>query len=352
MAKRKATPKVSPTKRTKTVPPPSLEELEKVFGPLQEANRALRDLNRPQRIVAPRTTVEELKAMAARLGYDPRALEEAEARYHAELLRLADERHAQAIKQSASVKERLGGAARAWTKGLQAVATVGDTISRFLLDRPLFISHSKGLTLDQSTIAPHNSTVKLHYHFVEPSPRGSSNESVSFLFHWVNPSPNTVTITADGYMVLNGTTRAVVNGFWPITESSRTTSFSLYTTLGVAALWTSPPTSVGGGLEQPVFVEVQTSGVPFVGYQHSAAVTTDVFKGVDVLTGQLAGVPLPPPQPIRVPANAAVALQLFMDIQTDVEGGSVDIDFSRGAFNVMTPGILITSLSSVPVVTV
>src|SRR5262245_8006364 len=116
-----------------TVVPPSTEEMEKIFGSIQEANLALRALNRPQRIVAPLTAVAEFDAIAAKLGLDRRALEAAGARYHAELLRLADERRAQAVKQSASVKERLASAAQAWASGLQAVATVGDQTSRFLL---------------------------------------------------------------------------------------------------------------------------------------------------------------------------------------------------------------------------
>lgn len=334
-AKRRTTEGTLRPVKAKSATPITIDELKRIFGPVREASLALNALNRQQPVEAPRLTPQEVQSLATKSGLHPQAIEEIEIRQQTEIFRIAEQRRMDAIKQSASAKKVLGSQAAAFVNGARAVPAIGNTVTRELLDSPILIWPTTRLNLDQSTIAPYNSIVKFHYHddSGNSDKQVGGSEQVSFFFQWQNRSRYPTAISVDGYLIFNGTTRTVVRGRWDLNKLM--TTLAVYGELEVFGQWTSAPTLLSGDLVQAVGELEETNGMF---YQHSIDVPTNVFRGFDLQ---------PSPNPIPVPGNGTVLLPLTVWINYAIDSGSIDVDFSTDAFEVMTPGVLITNWNPV-----
>jgi hypothetical protein len=299
-------------------------ELKRVFGPLREERLVLLTRNRPRPVVGPGLDGRRVEAFAAKTGLDPKELERLGLRHHEAVLRETRRRHDDAVRTSARADRSLKASAVAWANGQQVVATTGSgPVMRQVIDAPVLIWPTAGLSLDASSIAPENSFLKFHYQ----SSAHSDSQMGSFFFQWTNPSPYDTEISVDGYMIFSGTGSAISNGGWDL--NGRMTILSVYGLLGVYGDWAPGPAFLGGDIAQALGL----FAIPDKGlfYQHTASQTADVFRGYDLRADS-----------IPVVANGQVTIELDAWLQFVATDGSVSADFSSGAFGVTADAVLVT----------
>ncbi len=224
----------------RTVPPLNIAAFKKQVGVIRDSSVALRAFNRRQRVVIPDDTSAAAKALAVKLGYDPRQIEQAESQRVAELKKLTAQWKADSVKKSVSLKKYVKSKASAWLDGANTVATLGGPTTHYLVNEPFKIDADES----EEVISPGNSVAKFHIHDERSYPGDYSLPSnvqvLQFWFQWQNPSNYPTYISAQGIMVAHGTAQAVVNGQWGlggVPETDLTIQCSLDLSRSMANAW-------------------------------------------------------------------------------------------------------------------
>jgi hypothetical protein len=191
----------------RTVPPLNIAAFKKQFSAIRDASVALRGFNRHQKVVIPDDTSAAAKALAVKLGYDPRQIEQAESQRAAKLKKLTAQWKADSMKKSVSLKKYVKSKASAWLDGATTVATLGPT-THYLVNEPFKIDANA--QMGEEVISPGNSVAKFHTH-QEGSPdsvKPFQLQDLQFWFQWQNPSNYPTYISAQAFLVAHGTAGA------------------------------------------------------------------------------------------------------------------------------------------------
>jgi hypothetical protein len=323
-------PKVKASVPKKVISPSKIDidKLTKTYRTIREAQSNLERLNTPRPVVIPGPPEQELKSLAIKMGFDPQKIEQTEADRQKIISRVIEERQAESIKQSASVRKQLNSAAAAVLGGINNVATLGP-VKRYLVNEPLAISPTANLEFEGSTISPGNSLAKFQIHAVDLG-YSSGIATVDYYFRWQNPSNYGTLISADGLLLVNGTARAATIGGWG--TMNHYSELEIFAVLYVSGYWNSYE-SLGSGEAAAAYLDVDTqANSPLSFYQHSLVQTSNVLKFLDV---QASG-------PMAVPPNGVVSLDIRFTIRFLSYSGSIGAVFGPDPFGVMSPGVIVT----------
>jgi hypothetical protein len=308
-----------------------LEKLKKIIASIDDARAALDALNRPHRMASPGLTRREKEEIATKLGLDPKAMGERASKDYAELMRLLRVREVNSAQNSAMVQKTLASQVAAWVDN-NNVATLGGITQRYLINEPDLILPN-GMSLDEAEILPLGSIVK--FRSEEDGQNVGNNASVTFYFTWRNPGSYTL-VSADGYVIMNGLGHASTQGGYYIDAPNPP----------LEALVKAYPEFLAYGFSNTSFnvvgddTEFDESGLQVTAtahaesfYVHSAAVSQTLVEGFDMHIG-----------PFAVPASQEVlfAIRIWVSLSVDGVRGSAYADFSSDAYNITTPGIIVT----------
>jgi hypothetical protein len=268
-------------------------------------------------------------AAAAKCGFDQESFERFQAQREAELVRIHEAAHAEAIKNSGRVSAELISqvdSRRKATKALTSPKPFFETI-----DSPFLIWASPANMLSDSQIEPWKSRAKFGFR----SEADQGFREVSFYYLWQNPSDRFAVVNVDGYLIFNGFIRAHQSGgFFP---GNRTTSISVSGAMSLFEWWNQPPTQPLAQADQSLRLLVlkTNAGQGFGG--DSSTVSQQVFRGCDLRYTLF----LVPPFGVTV---IEVTAQISHSSGQD-GSHNVLVDFESGEFNAMSPFVLIGILT-------
>ena len=322
--------KAKASAREKVVLSPTIdiETFKKMYAPIRDAQLNLAKLNTPRPVVVPGPAEQELKSLAMKMGFDPQTIERTEAERQKAISRVVAERQAESIKQSASVRKQLNGAAAGVLGGINNVATLGP-VKRYLVNEPLAISPTANLEFEGSTKNPGNSVARFQYH-ANDFGYLSGMATVDYYFRWQNPSNYDTLISADGLLLLNGTARVSTIAGWDTTPHA--SYLGIFANLYVNGYWNSFEALGSSGFVQAAGLSVDSQGSDLSFYHHTHVQTSNVLQFLDV---QAKG-------PMAVPANGVVSLDLRLSINFELNWGTIDAIFGPDPFDVMSPGVIVT----------
>lgn len=307
-----------------------LEKLKKVIASIDAARAAHDALNRLHRMASPGLTHRENEEIATKLGLDPKAMGERASKDYAELMRLLKVREVNSAQNSVMAQKTLASQVAGWVDN-NKVATLGGVTQRYLINQPDLI-WPNGMSLDDAEILPLGSIVK--FRSEEDGLNVGNNASVTFYFTWRNPGLYTL-VSADAYVIMNGFGHASTQGGY-VTQAPNPP---------LEALVRAHPEFLAYGFSTPFNAlgddtEFDKSGLQITAnpqvisyYVHSAAVSQTLVEGFDMHIG-----------PFAVPANQEVlfAIRILVTLSVDNVRGSAYADFSSDAYNITTPGIIVT----------
>jgi hypothetical protein len=151
---------------------------------------------------------------ATKNGLEDDKFEAIRARSQAELQRIANERKAAAVAQSAAVMQSFIHAVEGKRKSFDTLIAAAPPVKPAFvtLDSPYQIWATQGIGMPVSNIVPWNSFAKVTL----DSGKTQGYEEVGFDFAWENPSDRYAVINVDGYLVFSGVIEATQSGgFWP-----------------------------------------------------------------------------------------------------------------------------------------
>jgi len=307
-AAREARRKASPLKRADLADDPHL----------RDNRRALEDL---------------LASYAAKSGLDVERFEQLNAKNDGDLRRVAEARKAAAVEQSTSTMNALRQGVADRRKALQYLAnkvTPATSSPNFIvLEEPFAIVPGGGIVLNSSNIEEWSSTAKL---YIGQTQNGSLDEgNLNFAYVWVNPN--------DTYARIDVNTMLALNGFWGIGSVG-----GLFPGYRESDLHINVALEFGGEVTIPVGDQVT--------YQPVVNMSTNTGGWWDVSTywaGNLTGNPyFFQVNNALVSPNEMVLIGLSMFITYGCDDGVVEVDFSSGDFNILSPFVAVSSHSVRP----
>jgi len=243
---------------------------------------------------------------------------------------------AAAVKNSAAAKDVLNAQAAHRLEGLQAVAgralpAAPAALQLQLLNKPFLIWANPPSSLEESEIVPSNSWAKGrmrsdHRHVIV-------GFQISFYYLWTNPRDTYLLADVHAYLTFNGYAFVTADsGFFP--NEQRYAKARVTGSLFILEWWNQPPTSPPGQASQQITaanLSVDTSG-----WDNPGAIGGGrIFRGYDLSYTQL----IAPPGGTVV---FRVLVNVFIETGT---GGSAEVDFASGDFQVGSPAILVQILS-------
>jgi hypothetical protein len=191
-----------------------------------------------------------------------------------------------------------------------------------VLESPILIWPSAGLVLDSSSIEPWNSTAK----FRVQSSDSYGSPALSFWYIWVNRGEKFVLINVAGMLVVNGF--CLVGSDGGTLPGFRVSAVEIDANLALldgtsTAAQTSP-------IQPVVFLSTDTSGW----FASSAIDWQIVFDGTILRFNELI-----------VPPGEVALIEVVLTVNYVSADGHVDVDFSSGEFNVMSPFAAVTVLT-------
>ncbi|MDQ6752281.1 MAG: hypothetical protein M3017_02435 [Actinomycetota bacterium] len=274
-------------------------------------------------------------AALARTGWSGDRFEALLADSRSEAASFVEGQRSAAARRSAQAKE----AARPVVEGRRealkqlTAATTGPagTVEYFALDSPFLIWPTHGMSLDSSQIEPWNSRAQIHLHAGNSGGTElTGHEELNFYFLWENPRAQYAIANVDGFLVLNGFCDALAQG--GILPGTRFSRLQVDTTLRLLEWWNQPPTEPPAEADQTqhaVNLTVDCGG--FGDFTHVEI--ADVFRGYDLQYTSLA-----------VPPQGVVVIEVGIAASYDLEDGSIDVDFSGSAFDVLCPFVQVALL--------
>jgi hypothetical protein len=175
----------------------------------------------PIRISMPRPPADQVRAIAARLGFDVSELERNLTMGRAEMRSVADERIEAAVVASATTSARLDAILHAISEDAMSLstATAAPSSGYFSVDKPSRIFTTGGLELVASDTVSFNSSAKV----IRPLSDAVGVQEVVFSFPYANGSGVDQVITVTGVIGVNGVAGADDGGgFWLISHEHTT----------------------------------------------------------------------------------------------------------------------------------
>jgi hypothetical protein len=319
------------SRKAEPVSPVDVRKFKKLYEPIRAARLDLAQLNRSKTLSPPFPSRREQAVMAAKLGLDANQLQQYSKRENAALTATLRKRRETAVKKGRAVRQSLVDETLS-AANAGAIVFPLQPISRELLDAPFLIWPTPLFPLDASAIISNNSSARVHLDRVispDATPGAAGLEELSFFFRWRNPTSDPMIFSVDGFLVLTGYTEAISIGEYLPTNPTWV-QLSVLPFIDVLSEWTQIPTRLAGDTASALYEVVQGDQGLF--YQHSKAVSTDIFRGFDLKSGQFV-----------IPGNASVILNLGVWVNYAINNfGAVHVDFSTDAFSIMTPGVLVT----------
>lgn len=268
-------------------------------------------------------------AAAAKCGFDQESFERLRAQSDAELLRVHEAAHTEAIKNSGRASAEILSQLASRRKAFETFTSPKPFFET--IDSPFLIWASPTNMLSDSQIEPWKSRAKFGFR----SEADQGFREVSFYYLWQNPSDRFAVVNVDGYLILNGFCRAHQSGgYFP---GNRTTSISIGGAMSLFEWWNQPPTQPLPQNDQSLrlFVLKTNAGQGFGG--DSSTVSQHVFRGCDLRYTLF----LVPPFGVTV---IEVTAQISHSSGQD-GSHNVLVDFESGDFNAISPFVLIATLT-------
>ena len=191
-----------------------------------------------------------------------------------------------------------------------------------VLDSPILIWPTAGLVVDSSSIEPWNSTAK----FRVQSSNSYASPALSFWYIWVNHGEKFALINVAGMLVVNGFCLAGSDG--GVLPGFRVTAVDIDANLALLDGASNVPQT--SPIQNVVFLSTNTGGW----FASSAIDWQTVFDGYILQFSELI-----------VPPGELVLIEVVLTVNYVSADGNVDVDFSSGDFNVMSPFAAVTVLT-------
>jgi hypothetical protein len=288
-------------------------------------NRA-NPLDRPQIQANQRALGSLVASYLTKTGFELDKFEAISQQHQAELRLFLEEQQAEAVKNSAQVTATL----RRSVDGLfEAFHQLAER-PREIVDRPVLIWWTNGITAE-SQVEPGHSLAKFAFEVTDVRDR---YEEMSFYFVWQNPSDQFAVINVDSALVLNGVLHAFSNGdsfFSPeYTVSYLELSANLYL-YELPISFSDPPEPKAADKKKVVFLHSTPEGfIISVG-------------GID--SKHVREIPQVHVGPFLVAPRVTMMFEVTVSMEFAAFNGRVSVDFEKGDFQVMCPGVAITILS-------
>jgi len=292
---------------------------------LTAAHAAGEDWSEPVTIIPDqRDSTALLEAALVGAGLDPARFEAIQRQARADLDRSVAERKAEDARHATPAIDDL---LKGINDRVEAIEHLAEPTGRYLLESPYMIVPSAGLTLLADQIEPKNSSAKFHFH----SEASAGGATVTFYYMWVSPDPAYSVITIHGYLIAKGYCLAgSEGGFWP---GDRRSNLTLEARLNVLEWWNQPPTQPPFQVNQiqPV-ASLHTSTGGFL--DPGAIEAKNVYRAYD-LSHEL----------LVIPPGGVAVLGVTLALGSGTSEGSVDADFATGDYSVISPYVLVATLT-------
>jgi hypothetical protein len=199
-----------------------------------------------------------------------------------------------------------------------------------LIDSPFLIWPTQGVFFDSSHYEPWNSWGKIKL----DSSKKNGGEELSFYFLWTNPSEGYTVINVDAYLILNGFCSVETGGGF--FAGDRTSSLTLSSRLYLLEWWNQPPTSPlmqADQFQNALNLYAESGGTFDFDGDFDAQY---IYRGFDLRYTLF-----------LVPPRETVVFEVALNItySNGDDGGQVHVDFTSGDFEVMSPAVLVATLS-------
>jgi len=283
-------------------------------------------LNRPQVQAAQRALQNLLASYLTRTGFEVEKYDAICEQLQAEQRVFLEEQKAEAVKDSARVNESLR---RSVDRIYQAFNQLLEP-PKELLDTPILIWQTQGIHFPDTQVEPGSSRAKF---VLNPGSDSVGDEELSFYFLWQNPSDRFVVVNVDSSLVLNGVCMARTGGGLFLLGIPFEVSFLR---LGANLFLYEPPFTAP--LEPAAadkrlvenFIAVTRGWPVAIGGIDSNHVRTIAQLHVG---------------PFPVAPHAFTMFEVTVSMEFVTSDGEVTVDFDKGDFQVMCPGVVITILS-------
>jgi len=267
-------------------------------------------------------------------GLDTKKYGALQKHHGAELRRIVDKEHADAIKRASRAKNAIHSTMSGQSEALARLAAKQGffPFPSFSLDKPFLIwaaPHSN--IISDSNIESFKSWAKIRV----DTTQSSGNERLSFYFLWDNPSDFFVVINANTFMSATGHLKAIASGgLSGIDPTSR------YSNLGVSANF-----AAWSWWQQPPF-PTPYENHPFASIQASASFW-DKSESASVSDGASLGKTL-----FLVPPKGVVVFEVMFQVDYSNGYGHAVADFESGDFKIGCPVVLVSVLTVPPMLAV
>lgn len=269
-------------------------------------------------------------AALARTSWNGDRFEGLLAESRSEAARFVEGQRSAAANRSARAKEAAHRVVEDRRTALEQLLAA-DPVEYFALDTPFLVWPTHGMALDSYQIEPWNSRAQMHLHAGNSGDTElTGHEELNFYFLWENPRAQYAVANVDGFLVLNGFCDALAHG--GILPGTRFSRLQVDTTLRLMEWWNQPPTEPPAQTDQTqhaVNLAVDCGG--FGDFTHVEI--AGVFRGYDLQYTSLA-----------VPPHGVVVIEVGVAASYDLQDGSIDVDFSGSAFDVLCPFVQVALL--------
>ena len=266
-----------------------------------------------------------LASYAVKSGLDLDRFEQINATNQADLRRAVDAKKAAAVKQSPATMQALHQQVAGRRKALEYLANQAaapPATTNVVLESPILIWPTAGLVVDSSSIEPWNSTAK----FRVQSSNSYGSPALSFWYIWVNRDEKFALINVAGMLAVNGFCLAASDG--GVLPGFRVSAVEIDANLALLDGASNVPQT--SPIQNVVFVSTHTGGL----FASNAIDWQTVFDGYILQFSELI-----------VPPGELVLIEVVLTVNYISDDGNVDVDFSSGDFNVMSPFAAVTVLS-------
>jgi hypothetical protein len=284
--------------------------------------------HRPQIQANQRALGSLVASYLTKTGFEVDKFEAISQQHQAELRLFLEEQQAEAVKNSAQVTATL----RRSVDGLfEAFHQLAER-PREIVDRPVLIWWTDGITAE-SQVEPGHSLAKFAFEVTDVDNR---NEELSFCFYfvWQNPSDQFAVINVDSALVLNGVLHAFSNGDSIFSPQYSVSYLELSANLYLYELpisFSDPPEPKAADKKQVVYLFSHPEGI-IIG-----------IGGID--SKHVREIPQVHVGPFLVAPHVTMMFEVTVSMEFAAFNGRVSVDFEKGDFQVMCPGVAITILS-------
>jgi hypothetical protein len=294
-------------------------------------------LERARKLANNRAAEGMLASSFTKAGFEPNKFDEIISQNYVSLRHSIERQKAEAVRRSSYVKRMLRYGVEGKRKALEHLLSLAPPVSPpfsptgyELLDAPFLIWPTQGIFFDSSHYEPWNSWGKIKF----DSSKENGGEELSFYFLWSNPSEGYSVINVDAYLILNGFCSVETGGgfFAGDRQSSLTLSSRLY----LLEWWNQPPTS-------PLMQTDQFQNALHLYAEAGGTFDFDGdFDGQYIYRGYDLRYTL-----FLIPPHETVVFEVALNISyyNGADGGQVHVDFASGDFEVMSPAVLVATLS-------